>query len=138
MRRTASTAVKNSTRSPRPTANVIGHVDTSVKPCSKSRFLRYRLNDHLRGPSTSAVGRNHSPVSPSTVVVAGRRSGCMVIPCDIESVCVGGVVCCVCETVDVDRLVETVDCANAVPAVNTMAVKATVARLIIGDASIVC
>jgi hypothetical protein len=58
-------------------------------------------------------------------------------PC-IGSVCVGGVVCCVCETVDVDKVLETVDCANAVPAYNTVAARATVARLIIGDASIVC
>jgi hypothetical protein len=61
----------------------------------------------------------------------------MVIVCDIVPVCVCCVVCCVCETLDVDRLVETVDCANAEPAVNAMTVAAMTARLIIGDASIV-
>src|SRR3954463_5394899 len=40
---------------------------------------RYPVPDHLPCASTSAVGTNHSPVSPTNVVVAGRVSSAVVL-----------------------------------------------------------
>src|SRR6476661_5195268 len=73
-RRTTVHAPKISARSATPNANVTGQSETSVNPWSRSKFTRYALSDHFFAGSTSPVGTNHNPVSPFTVVVAGRVS----------------------------------------------------------------
>src|SRR6476646_2864390 len=73
-RRTTVHAPKISARSATPNANVTGQYETSAKPCSRSAFTRYALSDHFCAGPPSPVGTNHNPVSPLTVVVAGRVS----------------------------------------------------------------
>ncbi len=59
---------------PTPTPNVTGNLEMLAKPWPSFMLSRYTLNENLLFGSTSPVGMYHSPVSPSTVVTAGRTS----------------------------------------------------------------
>src|SRR3954463_10905873 len=82
---------------------------------------RYPLTDHLPPGRTSAVGANHSPVSPKKVVVAGRVSAVAV---DEDGVWLPCVLC----PADVP---EDPDCALALPVRASSHTKATATRLAI-------
>src|SRR4029450_5202602 len=73
-RRTSVHAPKISARSATPNKKVAGQSDTAVNHWSGSKFNRDALMAYFFAGTISPVGTNHNPVSPLTVVVAGRVS----------------------------------------------------------------
>jgi hypothetical protein len=61
-------------RSETPYPNVARKLEMSLNASSRSQFVRNSAADQRLFGNTSPVGTYHRPVSPATVLVAGRVS----------------------------------------------------------------